>query len=150
MKLRSKRTLARSLVLAALAGVATMSSFAADLTVDVSGVQTSEGRVFVGLYEDAAQMKNKQHLKGLQIEAAKRTPDGKVQVTFTNLASRTYAVAAFHDINNDGKLTTNLMGMPSEPYAFSNNAVGSFGPPSFEAASLKMGNDNMQTAISLK
>jgi len=30
------------------------------------------------------------------------------------------------------------MGMPVEPYGFANNARGSFGPPSFQAASVAL------------
>jgi uncharacterized protein (DUF2141 family) len=30
-------------------------------------------------------------------------------------------------------LNTNLFGIPTEGFAFSNNAMGSFGPPSYES-----------------
>lgn len=50
-----------------------------------------------------------------------------------------YAVAAFQDLNNDGVLNRSSFGMPSEPYGFSRNAMGKFGPPSFEAAAIKPG-----------
>jgi len=45
-----------------------------------------------------------------------------------------YAVAAIHDRNGNGRLDTNLLGMPKEPYGFSRAARGRFGPPSFEDA----------------
>ncbi|PMD96733.1 hypothetical protein BWI97_11220 [Siphonobacter sp. BAB-5405] len=32
-----------------------------------------------------------------------------------------YAVAVFQDENGDGKLNTNIVGIPKEPYCFSNN-----------------------------
>src|SRR5690606_32329089 len=41
-----------------------------------------------------------------------------------------YAVKAFHDVNGNKELDTNLFGVPTEPYGFSNNARGVFGPPS--------------------
>jgi uncharacterized protein (DUF2141 family) len=41
-----------------------------------------------------------------------------------------YAIACFHDANSDGKLNTNLMKVPVEDYGFSNDARGTFGPPS--------------------
>lgn len=43
-----------------------------------------------------------------------------------------YAVAVFEDQNRDGKLNRDLFGIPKEPYGFSNNARGSFGPPKLE------------------
>lgn len=47
---------------------------------------------------------------------------------------KTYAVALFHDVNNNKRLDKNLFGIPVEKYGFSNNARSTFGPPSFESA----------------
>lgn len=46
------------------------------------------------------------------------------------------AVAVFQDLDGNGVLTKNAVGIPSEPYGFSNDARGLFGPPTFEAAAL--------------
>jgi uncharacterized protein (DUF2141 family) len=43
-----------------------------------------------------------------------------------------YAVTIFHDVNGDTELNSNFMGIPKEPYGFSNNPRAMFGPPSFE------------------
>lgn len=51
-------------------------------------------------------------------------------LTIPELPAGRYAVAVFHDANGDGKLNTNLVGMPTEAYGFSNDARGVFGPPS--------------------
>ena len=45
-----------------------------------------------------------------------------------------FAVSAFLDSDGDGELSRNLVGIPSEPYGFSNSARSITGPPSFEAA----------------
>lgn len=50
---------------------------------------------------------------------------------FKNIPAGTYGLSAFHDQNNNGKLDTNLFGMPTEDYCASNNARGVLGPPSF-------------------
>jgi uncharacterized protein (DUF2141 family) len=42
-----------------------------------------------------------------------------------------YAIAVYHDKNANGKLDTNLLGIPKERYGFSNNARGRFGPASW-------------------
>lgn len=39
-----------------------------------------------------------------------------------------YGIKAFHDIDGDMKMSSNPYGMPTEPFAFSNNAVGQMGP----------------------
>lgn len=42
-----------------------------------------------------------------------------------------YAIAVYHDKNANGKLDTNVVGIPKERYGFSNNARGRFGPASW-------------------
>lgn len=56
-------------------------------------------------------------------------------ITFADIPVGDHAIKAFHDVNDNGKLDTNWMGIPTEPYGFSNNAMGTFGPPSFQQAS---------------
>jgi len=41
------------------------------------------------------------------------------------------------------------MGMPNEPYGFSNDARGSFGPPSFEDASFVVGEENLSITFQM-
>jgi uncharacterized protein (DUF2141 family) len=49
-----------------------------------------------------------------------------------------FAIAAFHDVNKNGELDRNPLGIPSERYGFSNNARGLTGPPSFEEAAITL------------
>ena len=44
------------------------------------------------------------------------------------------AIAAFHDENEDGRLTLNRLGIPAERYGFTQDARGLTGPPSFDQA----------------
>jgi uncharacterized protein (DUF2141 family) len=44
------------------------------------------------------------------------------------------AVAVFQDIDGNGSLSKNKFGIPTEPYGFSNDVRGLFGPPSFSQA----------------
>jgi uncharacterized protein (DUF2141 family) len=48
-----------------------------------------------------------------------------------------YAARAFHDEDGDGSLDTNLFGVPSEPFGFSNDASARFGRPDFDAAAFR-------------
>lgn len=46
-----------------------------------------------------------------------------------------YALVAYHDENGNGQLDrSKLLGIPSGPYGFPNDARGSFGPPPLQAA----------------
>jgi uncharacterized protein (DUF2141 family) len=62
----------------------------------------------------------------------------EVHVTFSNLTQGDYALSVFQDFNHNEKLDTNFLGIPNEPYGFSNDAMGTFGPPSFEKAKIKV------------
>jgi uncharacterized protein (DUF2141 family) len=54
---------------------------------------------------------------------------------FDPIPAGVYAVACFHDENGNGKIDTGFLGIPKEGVAFSNDAKGFMGPPSFKAAS---------------
>jgi uncharacterized protein (DUF2141 family) len=45
-----------------------------------------------------------------------------------------YAVAAFLDMNGNGKQDRNFLGIPKEPYGFSNDARGTVGPAKWRDA----------------
>lgn len=71
------------------------------------------------------------------------------EVVFEGLPPGDYAMRSFHDWNDDGEMNTNPFGMPTEPYAFSNNARGNMGPASWERAHFRVEGDVVQ-AIELK
>ena len=72
------------------------------------------------------------------VRRAKLTITNKTaSVSFAGLASGNYAIAILHDENNDGKMNTNFLGIPKEGYGFSNNVMGTFGPPTFSKASFQ-------------
>ncbi len=106
---------------------------AADLTVIVHNVRSGEGQVMLGLFDSAYNF-TKNPARGVQVPAATRDASGRVTLVVRDLPPGSYAVSAFHDLDANGRLNTNLLGVPTEPYGFSNNARGTMGPPSFQAA----------------
>lgn len=132
-----------SLVLAAAAFIAfvpeqwrTVAAAAQDLmsdsaaiVVQVQGFTVSEGVVEIGLYASQA---------GWDADEALTERvgivDGVAQVRFESLRPGPYAIRLFHDVNADGAFNTNLMGIPSEPYGFSNNPRPRFRGARFDEA----------------
>ena len=55
-------------------------------------------------------------------------------VTIDSLKYGVYAIRVYQDKNKNKKLDTNILGIPTENYGFSNNASGWFGPPSWDKA----------------
>ena len=58
----------------------------------------------------------------------------EVTITIDSLKFGTYAIRVYQDKNKNKKLDTNILGIPTENYGFSNNASGWFGPPSWDRA----------------
>lgn len=61
-----------------------------------------------------------------------------------------YAVMAYHDRNGDLKLNTLPIGLPTEPYGFSNNSRGAFGPPAWRAAVFKLDEPGARHVLRLR
>ncbi len=70
-------------------------------------------------------------------------------VTFKDLPAGEYAISLFHDVDADGELDSGFMGIPKEPYGFSNNAPVRFGPAKWDAAKFTVNGQTAQ-AITLK
>ncbi|WP_269533937.1 DUF2141 domain-containing protein [Chitinimonas sp. BJYL2] len=118
---------------------------AAELRIDIAGLQTREGSVLVAAYDQAEGF-----LKKPVAYALADATNPQPQAVFANLPAGDYAISLFHDINGNRKLDKNLVGMPTEPYGFSNDAAGQFGPPSFEQARLSLPDNGKTIAITLR
>lgn len=137
------RPIVRALCAAAI--LAPAGALAADLSLSVADGPAAGATLYVALYSDAAGYADSKPV------ASQTTPmrEGKARLVFPGLAPGRYALRAFADENGNGKLDTNLMGMPTERYGFSNDAKGNRAAPDFEAAAIRVDAD-LQTAIHLR
>ena len=103
------------------------------------------GAVMVVLYDSEADYAGGPPVghRRLDVVAGERT------ATFEGLPAGDYAAKAFHDVDGDGEMDANPFGMPTEPYGFSNNAVGNMGPASWDRARFTVSGATAQT-ISLR
>ena len=113
------------------------------LTVTFEGVKTPTGAVLLTLAGSSEAYDDKAPAAGQAMVPA--TSD-VITTTFTGLVPGRYAIKAFHDVNGDGKMGSNPFGMPTEPFAFSNNAHGVMGPAKWDAAAFEVkAGDNSHT-----
>jgi len=112
------------------------------LVVSVAGLERDEGSVRIAVFDSADGFPDEPVL-GEVVE-----PSGLAAEWSASLPRGTYAVAVVHDVDGNGKLNTNLLGMPREPYGFSNGARGTFGAPSFEDASFVL--DQPETRVTVR
>jgi uncharacterized protein (DUF2141 family) len=100
-----------------------------------TGAET--GAVMVALYADEAAYES----GAARVDVAA----GERAAVFENLPAGAYGMKAFHDVNGNGKMDVNPFGMPTEPFAFSNNAVGNMGPARWDRARFDVAGATAQT-----
>jgi uncharacterized protein (DUF2141 family) len=118
----------------------------AKLEVTVRNIKEAKGTIRVGLFTN-----ENDFLKKAAEGKVVKAKQGELTVVFENLKPGDYAVSVIHDENENGELDSNMVGIPKEGFAFGNNAMGMFGPPSFEKAKVVIVKDkNEVQAIDMK
>lgn len=115
-----------------------------NLTVDIQNIKESVGKINVAIFRPCEKFPSCQPVEGKRIEAR----NGKVQVTF-EVEPGDYAVAVYHDVNNNGSLDKKLFGIPKEPYGFSNNYRPIVSGPNFNDCRITIGSASKAIAIKL-
>lgn len=128
----------------ALSLAAAPAASAETLNIDITNIQSATGKVFVALFDANGFSANKS-LQGAVAEVSGET----VRVSFEGVAPGTYGIKLFHDVNGNGKLDRNLIGIPSEPYGFFNDAPVRMGPPSWADAAFEHGAASTVQTITL-
>jgi len=113
-----------------------MSAQNVNLTVSVSGLKSNTGTLKVGLYNSEGTF-----LKSTYQSVASQIKNNSATVTFIGIPKGEYGISAYQDENNNGTLDKNMMGIPSEDYACSNDARGFMGPPEYGDAKFSVSKD---------
>ena len=102
-----------------------------DFILTVIGFNGDEGKAMIALYNtEEGYSETGEKYKAAALEITEQ----KCEWVIEELPFGEYAIKLFHDENGDGKMNTNMLGIPSEDYAFSNNASGNFGPADYDDA----------------
>jgi len=109
--------------------VATVTATAETIEVSFRNAQSLTGDLYVALFDSAGDFPDGEPHRAI----SKPLSAPEDSVVFSGVAPGTYAVAAFVDQDGDGALSSNFLGIPTEPYGFSGEA--GFGLPSFEEIS---------------
>lgn len=131
-----------------LALTATIVNAQNKLKVTVTNVKNDQGVVRLALFKGDKGFPNeeKSAFKTATVDISK----GKAIYSFENLPEGKYSVSSFHDSQNTGKLRTNPLGLPRDQYGFSNNAMGTFGPPSYKDAAFEVKKGTTEIEIKLR
>jgi uncharacterized protein (DUF2141 family) len=100
----------------------------ADLTIRVENVLPSGGMIRLGLYDEARYPDdNSKPVESADVPAV----PGETVVTLHGIAPGIYAIQTFQDVNSNNKMDTSWVGLPLEPFGFSQDATPFLSKPAF-------------------
>ena len=115
-----------------------------DLSIEVVGIKQIQGSIMVAVYDTPDTFLSQEVVAGNGFKVMADTLMAKIQLPYGK-----YAISVYHDLNSDGELNTNILGIPKEPVGFSNDAKGNFGPPDFEKAAFDFTQDHQKLRITI-
>jgi uncharacterized protein (DUF2141 family) len=116
------------------------------LTVTVTNIPGAKGNLLIGLYDSEASFTDEPLAISPKIPV---TSSDDVNTTIEGLKPGTYAIAVIQDLNGNGELDRNFLGMPKEPLAFSVITEIPKGKPDFTACSFKIVDADIAMTIPL-
>jgi uncharacterized protein (DUF2141 family) len=137
------------IIIALLFLAAPMRGFADEgvtLSVTVTNIPGAQGTILIGLYESAGSFTDRP-LEVSPKVAVTSTDDLTAKIE--NVKPGTYAIAVIQDLNGNGKLDRNFLGMPKEPLAFSVIKEIPRGKPDFAACSFEVKDKDVAMTIPL-
>ena len=121
-----------------------------DLIINLENIRSSEGMIWLALYDSKENLfvKDKSILKGIRVD---ETGDltGNLTITMDKVLFGTYALAIYHDIDNDGELDQNLLGIPTEPYAFARKPKSKWRAPRYKELTFDFSETNQEITTKL-
>ncbi len=112
--------------------------------ITVAGVKAPQGFMMIALHDEKG-------WSGAPVARLRvAVTGGEVTAVLAAPAPGRYGVKLFHDVNGDGKMETNIVGFPTEPFGFSNDAPIRLGPPAFADAGFDVGPTGATQRITLR
>lgn len=99
------------------------------LTITVANVASDEGHLMISIVDSKPAYEDNAGAVASFILPARK---GTVTFSADSLPTGKLAIRVMHDQNDNEKLDSNMLGIPREPFGFSNDATGNFGPPKWD------------------
>jgi uncharacterized protein (DUF2141 family) len=130
------------------------SQLAAEILIINVESNYNQGLALVGVYDKESNFGKAKVNKKLDSEkvltgAAIQVVDNKAQIKI-DIPFGFYAVSGFQDIDGNLVMSGNFLGIPKEPFGFSNNAKGKFGPPKWRDAVFNFNKNNQVIILKLE
>lgn len=118
------------------------------LYVNVENIKSARGLIAVTLYADDSSRFLARRGSLYVGRVAARAPATRVCIHLPSTG--TYALAVYHDVDGNRRFNRSGLGMPDEPFGFSNNPRVLFGIPAFRSVRLNVPRTGMQTRVRLR
>ena len=129
------------------ASVTVASAAKLGLEVHITGIDSLEGEIVIAVFNTEDSFDDRSD----PVAIAYLPVDAETLSWSTELAvPSAYAIAVYHDVNSNRELDMRRLGGPKEPYGFSNNVRGVFGPPGFENALIRIGSESLSLEIEVR
>ena len=115
------------------------------LNINIENINPSKGQLMIAVY-NSKQLYMKTD-KAVSKQILKLNGKNAEFIQFKDLPMGEYSVAVIHDENNNGKLDTNIFGIPTEAYGFSNNIRPKFRAANWDETKFLM---NKNVGLNLK
>ena len=119
-----------------------------DIQVEFTNIKTAKGHLYVAVYDHPDAFLEQDRVRYKSIIPIEQT--GPLKLSLGNLKAGNYAISCFHDLNDNGRLDTNWMGIPTEPYGFSNNARPAFRAPKWKEAAFNLTSSGRSISVRLE
>ncbi len=116
-----------------------------DLTVKVDNIKDVQGVIRMSLFNNDKYPQEGEEFRSYKFDVTSNI----VSYKCPNLPAGKYAIALYHDKNNDDECNMTFMGIPKEAFGISNNVTIYLTAPTFEEAAFYV-NKNKTITITLK
>lgn len=116
------------------------------VNLQLAGLSGNDGQLVVSVYDSKKSWLKEPVVQ--EIVDAAGVSDGQMTVT-VDLPPGQYAVHIYHDLDADGEMKANFVGIPKEPTGVSRDAKGKFGPPKFKDAMFEVGDETLSMTINI-
>jgi len=118
------------------------------LEIQMNNVESKEGMIRFAIFDQEEGFRDQEHPFYDDVVSVKGTDN--LSITVSDLPFGHYTIGTFHDLNNNGVLDRNTLGIPNEPYAFSNNPTAKWKAPKFKESRFHFTKDQQVVMLELK
>ncbi len=117
---------------------------APSVTLVVNGFVAQQGFLMIALHDETG-------WSGAPLARLRVPVSGtSMTVSLPAPAPGRYGIRMYHDVDGDGRMATNFVGFPTEPFGFSNDAKIFLGPPEFASVAFEVGPEGASQQITVK